>query len=63
MEQGKLQLYYNIHRSSLAITLPELNFRLNKLLLVELLRTVEHLQVHFSDRPGLRPGKGDSKDI
>lgn len=34
MEQGKLQLYYNMHRSSIAITLPELNFKLNKLLLV-----------------------------
>jgi hypothetical protein len=61
LEKEQIQIYYNINKNSLTVALSQLSFRLNKLLLVELLKITAYVQEHLSDRPMLRPGKGEPR--
>lgn len=63
LEKELINTYYNINKSVVSISIKELNFKTNKLIAVELNKIAHFLVKFLSDRPLLRPGKGDFKDI
>jgi len=63
LEKELINTYYNINKSIVSINIKELNFKTNKLISVEIAKIVQYLSKYLSDRPILRPGKGDVKDI
>jgi hypothetical protein len=63
LEKELINTYYNINKSIASINIKELNFKSNKLISVELANIVQYLAKHLSDRPILRPGKGEVKQI
>lgn len=44
LEHEQIQIFYNINKNALTLTLPQLTFRTNKLLLVQLIHSLNYIQ-------------------
>jgi hypothetical protein len=63
LEKTRIELYYNIHKKSVVVEVQEMLFKASKLTLFELAKIGEFLGRHLSDRPLLRPGQGDRREV
>jgi hypothetical protein len=58
LQKNKIELYYNLQKKTVAVEVSEVNLKVSKLAIVELIKIVEYVQKYLSSRPILRPGQG-----